>query len=286
MTSFCANSLTRDINLSPAVATQGTYANGTPVTFYQYPLTRPDPNFRRISLVDSGADSIYHGGFIQLTKRFSRSFQAQTSYTFSKVIDDNPDFTAVVVGGGDDAKVAADTLHPNLERGLGNSDVRHRFVLSGIWDINYAKSLQNRAVRAFLSGYQLSPIVNLQSGRFLDATVGGNGDPNNDGNRRSDRPPYVGRNTVETPGYATVDLRFSRDIPLYKERASLRLIFEAFNLTNRVNVGNLNFSVPSIVQTQYNFNSTTRVFTPEPTFRAPLNTFDPRILQLAAKITF
>ncbi len=279
-------SRTRDINLNPAVATQGTYSNGTPVTFYRYPATRPDPNFRRISLVDSGADSIYHGGFIQLTKRFSKNFQAQTSYTYSKVIDDNPDFTAVVVGGGDDGKVAADTLHPNLERGLGNSDVRHRFVLSGIWDINYAKSLQNPVARAALSGYQLSPIVNLQSGRFYTAVVGGNGDPNNDGNRRSDRPPYVGRNTVEAPGYATVDLRFSRDIPLYKERASLRLIFEAFNLTNRVNFGNLNPATNSFAMTQYNFNSTTRVFSPEPTFGTPLNTFDQRILQLAAKITF
>jgi hypothetical protein len=279
-------SRTRDINLFPAVATQGTYSNGTPVTFYRYPSSRPDPNFRRISLVDSGADSIYHGGFIQLTKRFSQSFQAQTSYTFSKVIDSDPDFTAVVVGGGDDAKVAQDTLNPNLERGLGNSDIRHRFVLSGIWDINYAKSLQNRFARAALSGYQLSPIVTLQSGRFYSATVGGNGDPNNDGNRRSDRPPYVGRNTIETPGYATVDLRFSRDIPLYKERASLRLIFEAFNLTNRANFGNLNPGTNSFGMTQYNFNSATRVFTPEPTFRTPLNTFDPRILQLAAKITF
>src|SRR5690349_22949997 len=32
---------------------------------------------------------------IQLTKRFSQNFQVQSSYTFSKVIDDNPDFTSV-----------------------------------------------------------------------------------------------------------------------------------------------------------------------------------------------
>src|SRR5262249_4566500 len=144
--------------------------------------------------------------------------------TFSKVIDDNPDFTSVVVGTGDDAKVAQDTLQPNLDRGLGNADVRHRFVLSGVWDLGYAKSLQNRGVRTALSGFQLSPIVTLQSGHFLSptlgATVGSTADLQNDGNTRNDRPPFAGRNTFETPGYATVDLRVTRDVPI---RESVRL---------------------------------------------------------------
>ena len=63
---------TRDINLFPAVPVAATYSNGTPVTIFQHPTLRPNPNFRRISLFDSGGDSIYHGGFIQLTKRFSK----------------------------------------------------------------------------------------------------------------------------------------------------------------------------------------------------------------------
>jgi hypothetical protein len=57
------------------------------------------------------------------------------------------------------------------------------------------------------------------------------------------------------------------------------LIFEAFNLTNRAN-----FS--SFLTTPYNFNSTTRVFTPVTTFRQMTDTLDPRIIQVAAKITF
>lgn len=283
-------SRTRDINLFPAVATQAfidvTPTNRVPTTIFVHPTVRPNTNFRRISLFDSGADSIYHGGFIQLSKRMSRNFQVQTSYTFSKVIDTVPDFTSVVVGGGDDAKVAQDTLLPNLDRGLGNSDIRHRFVLSGVWDISYAKSNSNRIVRWVFSGYQLAPIVNLQSGRFYSATVGGNSDVQNDGNTRNDRSPFVGRNTFEAPGYATVDLRFTRDIPLYRERVQLKLIFEAFNLFNRANFGNINPSVTGIITTQYNYNSSTRVFTPNPTFGANNDTFDPRILQLAAKITF
>ena len=77
---------------------------------------------------------------MQLTKRFSQSFQVLASYTFSKVIDDAPDATSVVVANaGDDAKVAQNTLQPNQERGLGVNDVRHRFVFSAVWDLNYAQ---------------------------------------------------------------------------------------------------------------------------------------------------
>jgi hypothetical protein len=273
---------TRDVNLLPAVAVTGSYADGTPVTYYRHPDLRPNPNFRRISVFDSGADSIYHGGFIQVSKRFAQNFQLQASYTLSKVIDTNPDQTSVVIGGGDDAKVAQDTLLPNLDRGLGNADVRHRFIFSGLWDINYARSLSAPVLRALLSGYQLSAIGNVQSGRFLSATVGGNSDVNNDGNTRNDRPPYEGRNIFEAPGIKTVDLRVSRDIPLYRERARLRLMFEAFNVANHPNFAASN----SVLTTQYNFSAATRVFSPVPTFLSRTDTLDPRILQFAAKITF
>jgi len=272
-------SRTRDINLLPAVATQGSLPDGTPVTYFRHP-GRANTAFGRISLFDSGADSIYHGGFIQLTKRMSQSFQVQTSYTLSHAIDDRPDFTSVVVGA-DDSKNAQDTLNPNAERGRANADIRHRFVISGVWDINYGASLQNRAMKALLRGYQLSLLTTLQSGRPLSEAVG-SGDPNNDQNSGTDRFPGIGRNTVEAPGLAQVDIRFSRNFMLYKERVALRLIFEAFNLTNRVNFA-------SLLTSQYTFSSATKVFTPVASYlSAPSSnaTLDPRILQLAAKITF
>jgi hypothetical protein len=271
---------TRDINLAAPVLTPATFADGTATSFLRYPSERPNPNFRRISMFDSGADSIYHAGFIQLTKRFSNSFQAQTSYTFSKVIDTVPDQTSVVVGGGDDAKVPQYTTLPGLDRGLGNADVRHRFVVSGVWDLNYAKGMQNAIARALFSGYQLSLITTVQSGRYYSSTIGGNSDVNNDGNTRTDRTPFEGRNIYKAPNFASVDFRFSRDIGLAKEsRVKLRLIFEAFNVTNRANFN-------AFLTTPYNFNSTTRVFTPVTTFGQVTDTSDPRIIQLAAKITF
>ena len=108
----------------------------------------------------------------------------------------------------------------------------------------------------------------------------GSGDPNNDQNSGTDRFPGIGRNTIEAPGLAQLDIRFSRNIMLYKERVALRLIFEAFNLTNRVNFA-------SLLTSQYTF--TNKVFTPVASYLSPPSssaTLDPRILQLAAKITF
>src|SRR5260370_774140 len=103
-------------------------------------------------------------------------------------------------------------------------------------------------------------------------------DPNNDGNSSTDRPPGVGRNSFEGPNLMTADLRISKDIGLW-ERAKLRLVFEGFNITNRANYN-------SLLTTQYVFNAATRAFTTAAGFLTPTTTFDPRILQLAATLTF
>src|SRR5207245_7274738 len=131
---------------------------------------------------------------------------------------------------------------------------------------------ENRFARALLSGYQLSTITQLQSGRPYSIVAGG--DPNGDGNTRTDRVPYVGRNTLDGPGFIGVDMRFTRDIGI-TERARLRLMFEAFNLLNHPNFSN-------ILNAQYNYSNATRVFTPAAGFGTPTATSDPRILQLAA----
>ena len=269
-------SRTRDINLGTPDPVTATFSDtNSSVTFLRYPAARPISTFGRIQIFDSGADSVYHGGFLQLSKRFSHGFLIQSSYTLSKVIDDNPDFTAVVVGA-DDAKMPQYSTIPNLDRGRGNADIRHRFVFSGLWQIGYGHSWSNGVLKALLSGYELSTITQVQSGRPFSVNVGG--DPNNDGNTRTDRLPLLSRNTFEGARFASVDLRFTRDISIL-ERVKLRLMFEAFNSLNRANYS-------SYLLSQYNYNATTRVFTPVTGFGTPSATSDPRILQLAAKFTF
>ncbi len=268
---------TRDINLFPYQILTGTVSTGGAIAFQRRPLARPNPAFGRISLAESGADSYYHGGFLQLTKRFGSDFQVQTSYTFSRVIDTAPDGTAVLPGsGGDELKIAQDTLNPNLDKALGNADITHRFVLSGSWDVNLARNLNNRAAKALINGWQISSIVQAQSGFPYSERV--NIDLTNDGNLGNDRPPFVGRNTRRLPSWSTVDMRLSRDFPL-RERLKLRLMGEAFNIANKTNIGGVNPVV-------WNIAPATFTFTPNAAFQRPSSTLDPRILQLSAKIIF
>ena len=295
---------TRDVNLFPEVLTNGficpspapctaATAGVVPIQFYRHPGTgapaRVNTSYGRISLFESGANSIYNGGFIQLRKRFSGGIQVLTSYTWSRVIDSAPDATSVVPNnGGDDTKVAQDTLHPNLERARGITDITNRFLFSGVWDINYGRKAASAFWRQLGSDWQLSTISQVQSGRPLSISV--TGDPNNDGNLNSDRPPYVGRNTYTGPNLATVDLRLMRTIS-FRERLHLDLIGEAFNLTNRSNFGSSTgvstgtFGIQTNKYTYSNF-----IFTPASNFGARLGNYDPgvgsRVLQLAAKVTF
>ncbi|MFN7919980.1 MAG: TonB-dependent receptor [Bryobacteraceae bacterium] len=287
---------TRDINLFPSVPTAGffcptfaacTAAQGTPMTFARHPGTagpaRPNPAFGRISLFDSGGNSIYHGGFVHFQRRFAQNFQVQASYTLSKVIDTTPDGTSVVPGNaGDDAKVAQDTLLPNLDRGPGLADIRHRLVLSGNWDIAYGNKAGNRAMRTILGYWHLGLLTQAQSGRaFYDITTG---DPGNDSNTANDRSPGVGRNTIRGPEFATVDVRVSKDIPVWAERVRLQLIGEAFNIPNRANINGM-------LTTRYTYSGGAfrplfNPAVPSTTFGWVQSTFDPRILQLAVKLIF
>lgn len=58
------------------------------------------------------------------------------SYTWSKVEDNKPDATAVVPGGGDDAKFIQYPLDIDGDWGPGDNDVRHRVVFSGVWSLD------------------------------------------------------------------------------------------------------------------------------------------------------
>jgi len=70
-------------------------------------------------------------------------------------------------------------------------------------------------------------------------------DLNRDGSA-NDRPPGVNRNSLQGPGYATLDLRVSRVLKLAKKQEdapAVTIALNVFNVLNRVNyagyVGNL-----------------------------------------------
>ena len=189
-------------------------------------------SYNRINIFESASKSIYNGLAIQATQRFTRGFQFIAAYTYSRAKDDRPDQTAVVVGA-DDAKIVENQINPATDFGRSDTDLRHRFVFSPVYEWNKIKWSDNVVARALFSDYTFSTIMQFQSGSPYSALVGG--DPNNDGNRSNDRLPGTVRNQFTSPSVYQFDVRLTRAIHL-GETMRLRLIGEAFNIFNRSNV--------------------------------------------------
>lgn len=240
--------------------------SGAPVR--RYTSARPFTNFQRVILFQSSADSQYNGATIDLNKRFSHNWQARLAYTYSKVEDNKPDATAVVPGGSDDAKYLNDPLDIEGEWAVGDNDVPHRVVLSGVWDLNYG-NFGGGWKQWLLGGWSLSGIASYQSGQPYTAMA--TTDVNNDGNNRSDRQPGFKRNTFRLPALISVDPRVTKTFAFAPAR--LQLIAEAFNVFNRSNV--------NAVRTAYTPTSTLTSG-----FGSATSSSGPRIVQLAAKLSF
>ena len=227
-------------------------------------------NFARIIEFQSSAKSRYDGFTIDTQKRFANNWQARLSYTYGTVKDDKPDATAVVPGT-DDAKFVSDSGDFSRDYTYGDNDVRHRIVLSGVWDMNaYAQRLSTGWLRALASGWSISGVASYQSGQPYTPVV--SGDLNNDGNASNDIAPGFRRNSERLPSQLSIDPRITRDLAFGGVR--LQLIAEAFNVTNRSNVSNVNRSYYTLALARV------------PAYGTPTATTGPRIIQLAAKVNF
>jgi outer membrane receptor protein involved in Fe transport len=285
---------TRDINLFPPTAFPRTGPDGVTYTFLRFSSTRPisrptGPSYNRISIFESASRSLYNGLAIQATQRLTRGFQFIAAYTFSKAKDDRPDQTIVVVGA-DDAKIVENQLNPAADYARSDTDLRHRFVFSPVYQWGKIKWTDNAVARALFSDYTFSSIVQFQSGTSYSALVGG--DPNNDGNRSNDRLPGTVRNQFTTPSIYQFDVRLTRAIR-FGERMRVQLIGEAFNIFNRSNVATVNnifFNYSGGAAGTLSAPSATTAFGTPRSFASPASgttTFvTPRQIQLAIKFDF
>lgn len=240
----------------------------------KYDPTRPFTNFTRVISFQPTAESNYNGLTIEVNKRYSNHWQARLAYTFSKVLDTKPDATAVVPGNsGDDSKYAQDPLNLQDDYAVGDNDVTHRIVFSGIWNLDYWKG-DDFVSKYIVGGWSISGIISYATGQPYSAMVSGT-DLNNDGNGYNDRAPGVGRNTYRLPSQFSIDPRLTKDFDFGAVR--LELIAEAFNILNRSNV--------SSVRNAYYGYSGGKLVT-QSSFGSPTSSSGPRTVQLAAKVIF
>jgi hypothetical protein len=230
-------------------------------------LIQPLSNVATINLFDPSNTSDYHGLQLKLNQRFSRGLQFLASYTFGKSLDyaGSPASGGGAVGGPQSV-----TLF-NQSRGPSGFDVKHRFVLSWVWELPFGEGhrfADSGFLKPILRDWQFGGIVTLSTGRPFTVTLntgvnnGAPSWPNRIGDGRLDdasvdkwfdtaafvAPPAntygdSGRGVLYAPGTEMVDVSLSRTFPIKGVRVQARA--DAFNLFNTPQFGFPNSAIGS-----------------------------------------
>ncbi len=123
--------------------------------------SRLDPRFDQVNFHDDGGSSIYHSLQAELRKSFSHGLQFQASYTWSKSIDDASDFSPNIQAN--DNSYPQDTSNLRGERAVSNFDIRHRIVVTAIWQVPFFRNLKGPA-REVLDGWSFESVNVWQTG--------------------------------------------------------------------------------------------------------------------------
>jgi hypothetical protein len=196
--------------------------------------TRLDPSHDGVFQLQPTAASTYSGLTFALNRRMANDIEWSAAYTWSHAIDTASDFD----------EQPQNPYDLSAERADSRYDQRHRFVSSALFDLPIGDEEDRKPgqtptwwERAF-GNIELAPIVTIGSGRPVNPLLG-----IDVGGTRAypvvDRPLGYGRNSLELPSSATVDLRLLKSITV-PPHGKLDLVVEAFNLLNRTNVTQLN----------------------------------------------
>jgi hypothetical protein len=213
---------------------------------------RPNASFGQVTNITNTVSSDYNALVFQVTRRMTRGWQMQSSYTYSKATDNGQNSATFTTGNN-----ALDPRNPAGEYGRSNFDVPHKFIFSAVWQPNFFSGQKNVA-HYVLDGWTLAPIISISSGFAYTGTINGDLPSGSCGSSRfgincaspgSNRPPDVEKNTFTSPSRQTIDYRMSRTFPV-TEGTKIEFLAEAFNLFNRSNV-------TSVTSTQYNMGTCT-----------------------------
>lgn len=154
---------------------------------------RPFPRWGTALSLDSYVTSNYHSLQVKTQRREYRGVSLLVAYTWSKSIDLSSERGAGDRGGGFDTGGGNPRDLRGYSRGLSGYDVRHRLVVSYVYEIPFGRKgrfLRNLPAVAdlFLGGWEISGITQFQSGFPFSVLM--SSDVNGDG--IADRPDLVG----------------------------------------------------------------------------------------------
>ena len=298
-----------DTNLSAPTKTV-TYKilNGGPIgglgTFTTPVFTgaRPTAAFGAMTDVVSNVISNYQALALQVNHRMSHNVQFTANYTWAHALDNGMN--------GQTFTATNSVYNPfNLSSEYGNSiyNVPNRFVMNAVMDSPW--KFQGWA-KYLLNDWSFAPVYQIQNGLPYSALVSGNvpnafsptagGINGSGGTNRLD----IGRNTFREPATWITDIRVSKRFAV-REKYTLELLGDFFNLANKQNVTGVNTTSYSVATGTVltpsgpvtcsaaapclNFNTDSTSF--NPLFGSVTNTnsnfvYSPRQVQIGAKIKF
>jgi hypothetical protein len=255
-----------------AVPTGATLADGRPIYSSAItPSTRVDPNFDVIRQIRSIGRAQYNALTISVTKRQSRGFLMSAFYTLAKA-KDNGVIGGDYVVGSIDASGISDPSNPDRDYSYTAWNQTHTFVLTTV----FAPKVSGNGLGARLANDNRVGVV-VQANSGLPYNIRSNRDLNLDGVTDADRLNGVARNSGTLGTFATVDLRYSRFVPLSGARR-VEAFAEFKNLFNHQN----NRAVNAVVMTDTLGNP----LAPIPSAFPVTTVYEARQCQLGFKVSF
>ena len=236
---------TRDLNVGPfgapvtyRIFDAANNQTGTYTTNAYYTANRVDPRFQRITQIENGGNTYYHGLAVQVNKRMAKGFQSSLAYTWSHAID-------TANQGGANNATFFDTIRSTFngdysaDKGSSLLDQRHRAVFSSIWEPTYGKNSLNKFVKWAVANWQLSQITTLATGQPQTTTMRIAGTPfpgaafntSLNGLGGTNRVPYLPFANMQLDNIYRADVRITKTLP-FSERVKAYASFEAFNISN------------------------------------------------------
>ena len=139
---------------------------------------RPNQQFGTAAYLSNGADSVYHSMQTTLRRRFENGFQFNSSFTWSKAIDDqssDPVGTSGTPGAGGGGVIDSNNLRGNRAR--ANWDRKFVSVTNWIYELPFGKGQRwmNNAsgvVHAILGGWSIQGFNAMMSGTPFSVSSG------------------------------------------------------------------------------------------------------------------
>jgi hypothetical protein len=292
----------RNINLPPDnPALLASIAQGKT----QYNSVVPYLGFNAIELAEDAQNSNYNGLQVEFRSQLRQDLTIQAAYTWSKAMDPATGANGFGNGASGDLAPVSNPYNRGYDYGPSGLDRTHIAVVNFVYNLPFFKNTSNLFLKSALGGWVVSAIGTMESGLALNVTLGGeyggNGIPTTSVAGATNRPDVIGpltypgtilswfdgttafgqpafgawgnagKGVLRGPG------RDNWDVSLFKRFAfneggtrDFELRFESFNTFNH---------------TQFNNVDTT--FSDGPgNFGRVTSVWDPRVLQIAAKLQF